>query len=107
MGVVFSNNWENIINKLESILRTEFKGALKIYTNLKNVVEGNQYLRISPTSNTLISYNSGFEEREFSIGMSLYFKNPNIKKQGIDQAMRLVSRIESLVVDNMSMTLSR
>ena len=105
MGVAFANNWENILDKLESILRTEFKGALKVYRGLKNEIESSQYLRIYPISSDIINYSIDLETREFNIGMSLYFKSPNIKKTGIDQIMRLSSRIEALIVDNMSMAL--
>ena len=58
MGVAFANNWENILDKLESILRTEFKGALKVYRGLKNEIESSQYLRIYPISSDIINYSS-------------------------------------------------
>ena len=35
MAVSFTNNWKNILDKLENTLRTEFKGALPIYTGTK------------------------------------------------------------------------
>ena len=31
MAVNFTNNWKNILDKLESIFEAEFKGALKVY----------------------------------------------------------------------------
>ena len=31
MAVTFTNNWKNILDKLESILKTEFKGTLPVY----------------------------------------------------------------------------
>jgi len=31
MAVTFTNNWKNILDKLESVLETEFKGTLKVY----------------------------------------------------------------------------
>ena len=58
MGVAFANNWEAVLNKLQSLIRTEFKGALKVYSNVRNDMEGNQYLRISPISSNLIDYSS-------------------------------------------------
>ena len=30
MPTTFTNNWKNILDKLESIFKTEFKGAMKV-----------------------------------------------------------------------------
>ena len=48
MGVAFSNNWENVLDKLESVVKTEFGATLKTYRGIENAIEGNQYLRIAP-----------------------------------------------------------
>ena len=90
MAVAFANNWDIILSKLESLFRDEFKGALKVYSGLQNEMEGNQYLRLSPISSSLVDYSTNLETREFVIGMALYFNEPNIKKAGIDNVMRLV-----------------
>ena len=105
MAVAFANNWDIILSKLENLLRTEFKGALKVYSGLQNEMESNQYLRLSPISSSLIDYSTTLETREFVIGMVLYFKEPNIKKTGVDNVMRLVSRIETIIANNNSITL--
>ena len=105
MAVAFANNWDIIISKLESLFRAEFKGALKVYSGLQNEMEGNQYLRLSPISSSLVDYSTNLETREFVIGMALYFNEPNIKKTGIDNVMRLVSRIETIIANNNSITL--
>ena len=106
MAVGYYNNWDNVLNKLQSLLRTEFKGALKVYKGIRNDMESNQYLRLSPISSDLVDYSSTLETREFGIGMSLYFKEPNIKKAGVDNVMRLVSRVETIIANNNSMTLT-
>ena len=105
MAVAFANNWDIILSKLESLFRAEFKGALKVYSGLQNEMEGNQYLRLSPISSSLVDYSTTLETREFVIGMALYFNEPNIKKAGIDNVMRLVSRIETIIANNNSITL--
>ena len=91
MAVGYYNNWDNVLSKLESLFRTEFKGALKVYSGLQNKMESNQYLRLSPISSSLVDYSIASETREFGIGMVLYFKEPNIKKTGVDNVMRLIS----------------
>ena len=106
MGVAFANNWEAVLNKLQSLIRTEFKGALKVYSNVRNDMEGNQYLRISPISSNLIDYSSHLETRELGFNLILYFKEPNMKQAGTDNVMRLVSRIEALLANNLTLTLA-
>ena len=106
MAVSYDNNWDNILNKLQGLFRAEFANTLKVYKGIKNDMESNQYLRLYPISSTLVDYSTQSETREFGIGMILYFKEPNMKKAGVDNVMRLVSRIETIVANNNSMTLS-
>ena len=64
MPITFTNNWKNILDKLESILRTEFKGAIPVYRG-KEVSAGNQFLRLDPLGSDLIEYNVTSELREY------------------------------------------
>ena len=105
MATSFTNNWKNILDKLESIFKTEFKGAMKVYVGA-SVDAGNQYLRIDPTGSDLLEYNVSSETREFSIAITYHFRDANIKIKALDHILRYVSRIESLIHDNMAMTLS-
>ena len=82
MAVSFTNNFKNILDKLRNILRTEFKGALPVY----------------------IGHES--EQREFTLNIYYYFLDKNIKKTSLDHVLRYVSRIEALIHDNTSTTLS-
>lgn len=106
MPTTFENNWKNILDELQSVIRGEFKNTLPTYRGFDNEPTGSQYLRLVPIGSDLLEYNVTSETREFSINMILHFKSANIKGAAIDHIMRLVSRIESLVVDNISMTLS-
>ena len=106
MAVTFTNNWKNILDKLESILETEFKGALPVYkgnTVLKGV---NQALQIIPTGSVLSEYNATSETREFSVTVRFIFTEVNVKETALDHILRYVSRIEALIHDNVTMTLS-
>ena len=105
MAITFTNNWKNILDKLESILKTEFKGALLVYRG-KEVSAGNQFLRLDPLGSDLIEYNVTSELREFSIEMTYHFRDPNMKKNSLDHVFRQVSRIEALIHDNTAVTLS-
>ena len=107
MAVVnFTNNWKNILDKLESILETEFKGALPVYKG-KDIPKGvNQALQLIPTGSVLTDYNATSETREFSVTVSYVFADANVNERALDHILRQVSRIEALIHDNVAMTLS-
>ena len=106
MAVTFTNNWKNILDKLESVLETEFKGALPVYKG-NTVPKGvNQALQLVPTGSVLSDYNATSETREFSITVRFIFAEVNVKESALDHILRYVSRFEGLIHDNVSMTLS-
>ena len=106
MAVTFTNNWKNILDKLESVLETEFKGALPVYKG-NTVPKGvNQALQLIPTGSVLVEYNTTSETREFSITVRFIFAEVNVRESALDHILRYVSRIEALIHDNVSMTLS-
>tara|TARA_R100000808_G_scaffold21164_1_gene45771 strand:+ start:21 stop:470 length:450 start_codon:yes stop_codon:yes gene_type:complete len=104
-GGTFTNNWKNILDKLRSVLRTEFKGALPVYIGEQGN-EGTQFLRLDPVGSELSEYGVNSEMREFTINVFYYFAEHNIKKTALDHVLRYVSRIEALVHDNITMTLA-
>ena len=106
MPTTFTNNWKNILDKLQSVLRTEFKNTLPVYVGEVNEKAGSQYLRLDPVGSDLIEYNVTSETREYSINMFLYFADKSESRTKLDAILRLVSRIESLIVDNIAMTLT-
>ena len=106
MAVTFTNNWKNILDKLESVLETEFKGALPVYKG-KDIPKGvNQALQLIPTGSVLTDYNATSETREFSVTVRYVFADANVNERALDHILRQVSRIEALIHDNVAMTLS-
>ena len=106
MAVTFTNNWKNILDKLESVLETEFKGAVPVYKG-DSVPKGvNQALQLIPTGSVLSDYNVTSETREFSITVRFIFAEVNVKESALDHILRYVSRIEALIHDNVAMTLA-
>ena len=105
MAVSFTNNWKNILDKLENTLRTEFKGALPVYRGNK-APAGTTYLQLNPVGSELLEYNSNSETREFTIQILYYFLDANVKDTALDHILRTVSRIEALIHDNITMTLT-
>lgn len=105
MPITFTNNWKNILDKLENILKTEFKGSIHVYRG-QETSAGNQFIRLNPLSSDLIEYNVTSEMREYSIELTYHFRDPNIRKPALDHIFRQVSRIEALIHDNTAVDLS-
>ena len=106
MPTTFTNNWKNILDKLQSVLRTEFKNTLPVYVGEVNEKAGSQYLRLDPVGSDLVEYSVNAELREFTINFFLYFGDKSNSRTKLDAILRLVSRIESLIHDNVALTLS-
>ena len=105
MPITFTNNWKNILDELESIFKTEFKGALPIYKGDK-APAGSTYLQLNPVGSELLEYNVTSETREFTVQILYYFLEANVRDSAMDHILRMVSRIEALIHDNTAMTLS-
>ena len=104
MAVTFTNNWKNILDKLESVLEAEFKGALPVYKG-NSIPKGvNQALQIIPTGSTLLEYNGTSETREFSVTLRFVFAEVNVRETVLDHILRYISRIEALIHDNVTTT---
>ena len=106
MAVTFTNNFKNILDKLRNILRTEFKGAVPVYIGHESAQAGTQFIRIDPVGSELITYMATGEQREFTVNIYYYFLDKNIKKTSLDHVLRYMSRIEALMHDYTSTTLT-
>jgi len=106
MPITFTNNFKNILDKLQSVFRTEFKNTLPVFVGEENEKVGSQFLRLDPIGSELIEYNVNAELREYTINIFLYFGDKSHSRTKLDAVLRLVSRIEALIHDNISMTLS-
>ena len=106
MAVTFTNNFKNILDKLRNILRTEFKGALPVYIGHESVQASTQFVRLDPIGSELLTYMATGEQREFTVNIYYYFLDKNIKKTSLDHVLRYVSRIEALMHDYTSTTLT-
>ena len=106
MAITPVNNWKNILDKLWNILRTEFGNTLPVYVGHETKNVGSQYLRIDPVSTDLVEYSISSEIREFTINMYYYSTDKAVDKNALDNVLRFVSRVESLIHDNINMTLA-
>ena len=106
MAITPVNNWKNILDKLKNKLRTEFGNALPVYVGHESRDVGSQYLRLDPSGSTLLEYNAQSETREFGINILYYSSVKDIEKVALDNVTRVVSRVEALIHDNITLTLA-
>ena len=107
MAVVdFTNNWKNILDKVQSTLRTEFKGTAPVFIGRADESAGTQYFRLAPIGSELTELASFSEQREFTINIFFYFDSKEIGKTEYDHILRFVSRTEALMHDNVTLTLA-
>lgn len=99
------NNWKNITERLRNLFRSEFGNTLPIYIGHETRNAGTQYLRIDPVSSEMIEYSKTYELKEFTLNLFFYSSMKDVNKVMMDNITRIVSRIESLVHDNVNMTL--
>ena len=106
MPVTFTNNWKNILDKLRSVLRTEYGNTLPIFIGDEDSASSSQYIRLDPQSSELSEYSVTSEMREFTVNVFYVFSGANVKKTALDHILRFVSRTEALIHDYISMELS-
>ena len=105
MAITPENTFKKILDKLESVIKTEFKGALPTCVGYDKM-HGSQYLRIVPESSSLLTLMTDSEERQYNIKLIYYFDEKMINTKTMDHILRYTSRIEGLIHDNIIMTLS-
>jgi hypothetical protein len=106
MAVNFANNYKSILDKLESIIESEFRGALPVYKGSAIPKGVNQAIQLIPEGSELLEYQVTAELREFEISVRFVFNEANVNETALDHILRQVSRIEALIHDNVAMTLS-
>ena len=79
---------------------------MPIYIGHETKEVATQYLRLDPIGSNLSEYNVNGELREYQVNMFYYFADPNVNKSSLDHVLRFVSRIEALIHDNITMTLT-
>ena len=106
MAVTYSNNWKNILDKLESVIESEFGSSLPVYRGISIPKGATQALQLIASGSTLSEFFSNGETREFSIIIRFIYSEANINERAIDYITRYVSRFGELIKQNKIMTLS-
>ena len=106
MAVTFVNNWKNILDKLRSVLRAEFKKVVPVYIGSEDVRNSSQYIRLEPVGSSVVDYNLIKNLKEYTVSVEYVFTSANMKKTALDNVLRVVERTQHLINDNSSMTLA-
>ena len=105
MPVTYQPTYENIQIKLRSIISAEFGNSLPVYIGFNEKKQGTQFLQITPAGSELMEYMANAETRRYTIELLFYY--PPIKSENdMNNVLRLCSRTEALLHDNVSITLA-
>ena len=105
MPVTYTNNWENISDKLLNIFRSEFGATLPVYLG-EGDYAGSQFLKILYNSSELVEKNVESETREYSFTFVVYMMEISSNKSDMINLLRIISRIEALINQNRNITLA-
>jgi hypothetical protein len=79
---------------------------LPVFINDEPISTGGQFIQLDLASTSLLQKLVGCEIREYTVTMNYVYQNPNIKKSSLDHVLRYVSRIEQLMQNNISLSLT-
>ena len=105
MPVTYTNNLKNISDKLQNLFRSEFGSSLPAYLG-EGEYAGSQFLKILYNSSELIERNVESETREYSFTFVVYMMEAGSGRNDMIKLLRILSRIEALIVQNRSLTLA-
>ena len=98
MAISFTNIWKDkVIDILTKFIRSEFKGAISVYTSEVYEPQGNCSIRIFGSEQSLIRHDKGAFTNEYSVELAYYLSGSNLNERAIDKMYRDVSRLEQLL----------
>ena len=106
MPTTFTNNFKNILDKLNNVISTEFGNSMPTFIGNELQEGKTQYMLITPKGSDLVDLSVNAELREYSVDLTMYYKDKNVNEMDLDNILRFLSRLESLIQDNFSMTLT-
>ena len=106
MAVTYTNNFNNIMDKLEEIIKTEMPIPVQKATNDQPMLKSNEFIRLIPNGSSLVEFASHMEQREFSITIQYIFQDKRESHNFLDHVMNNSARLEALIHDNITITLA-
>lgn len=105
MAVTYTNNFNNIIDKLMEIIKVEVSIPVVKAITKDPILQANQSIRLIPNGSTLVTYASHMEQREYSVTIQYIFIDRREDHNFLDHVMANTSQLEALIHDNITMTL--
>ena len=106
MAVTYTNNFNNIMDKLMEIVKAEMPIPVLKATLADPLLKANESIRLVPNGSTLTEYASFMEQREYSITIQYVFQDRRESHNFLDHVMNNCSRLEALIHDNITITLT-
>jgi|TARA_Y100000356_G_C11120240_1_gene214355 hypothetical protein len=106
MAVSYTNNFNNIMDKLMEIVKAEMPIPVQKTTEGQPILKANESIRMIPNGSTLVEYASHMEQREFSVTIQYVFQDRRESHNFLDHVMNNCSRLEALIHDNLTITLA-
>ena len=98
MAISFTNIWKDkVIDILVKFIRTEFKGAISVYTAEEYESQGNCAIRIFGIGQSLTRHDKEAFTNEYSVELAYYLLGSNLNERAVDKMYRDVSRLEQLL----------
>ena len=104
MAVSYKTIWKNILDKLVSVMKADFKNSCQVVVGDEQTHSSN-YVRLIPVSDELISYTVSSEEREYQIKLVYFYDTKIITGNALLHATDFSERIKALISMNKNMTL--
>jgi hypothetical protein len=93
------NNWQNILDKIKSIIRKEFK-SIPVVLSSKEVKNKNISIRIFPLSQKLVSHSHSSRLYEYTFEIVLYYSITNPSESDYKYYLNYSERLESIIFKN-------
>ena len=106
MAVTYENNFNFIVDKLMEIIKTEMPVPVQKTTTGQPLLKANESIRLIPNGSSLVEYASFMEQREYSITIQYVFQDRRESHNFLDHVMNNSSRLEALIHDNITITLT-
>ena len=106
MAVTYTNNFNNIMDKLMETIKTEMPVPVQKTTTGQPLLKANESIRLIPNGSSLVEYAAFMEQREFSITIQYVFQDRRENHGFLDHVMNNSSRLEALIHDNITITLT-
>ena len=106
MAITYTNNFNNIMDKLMETIKAEMPVPVQKTTSTQPLLKANESIRLIPNGSSLVEYASFMEQREYSITIQYVFQDRRENHNFLDHVMNNCSRLEALIHDNFTITLT-